>query len=105
MEVVTEVLYRAKISNGIILKNDRDFKAVYRGAVRELRCSYGNSTYFESGFAILEQGVSTRCWIPDEHYKSGGFWRSSWISIREICRIDCFSIDGATWVKTRRERK
>lgn len=89
--------YRAVVSNGVILENACSFKNVFRGAVRELKGSYGHSLYFTNGYAELSFGVLTEVW-------EGSRCRSSWIELRKIARIDCFSIDRTTYVTTRKEK-
>lgn len=88
--------YRAQVSNGVVLENEKSFKNVFRGAVRELKDSYGHSVFFECGYAVLSEGIETECW-------QGNHCRTSWIELRKIARIDCFSIDRKTYVTTRKE--
>ena len=98
MIIQTHHLYRAKLSNGVILENTMgSFKNVFRGAVRELKDSYGHSLFFECGHAELSEGIETECW-------RGSSCRTSWIELRKICRIDCFSIDRKTYIRVRREK-
>ena len=99
MVINSEVIYRAELSNGIILENDETrFKELFRGVVRELRDSYGHSLYFESGSGTVYYGVLTTI-------HCGGKTVSSFCPLEELCTVHVCSMDRKTWVYTERNRK
>lgn len=77
-----EKVYRARISNGVIVE-DTDFKVVYRAALRELRNTYGHSVYFEHGSAQLQYGVLTIVYY-------GSSIKDSFIELRDIGSLTVF---------------
>lgn len=89
-----EKVYRARISNGVILE-DSDFKNVYKAALRELRVTYGHSLYFDYGFAELQYGVLTTVY-------QGSSVNAGFIVMRGICDLTVYSIDRVTHVITRK---
>ena len=99
MVIKSEVIYRAELSNGVILENDESrFKEFFRCVVCELRDSYGHSLYFESGSGTVYYGVLTTVY-------QGSRTVSSFCPLEELCTVHVCSMDRKTWVYTERNRK
>lgn len=98
-EVSTEVVYRAKIPNGIILENvgPDKFKALYKGAIRELRDWYGQQKKFLYGCCRITEGIEVT--VQQEGCK---YPRWEYIPLRDICKIHIFSIEGVLQIETER---
>lgn len=93
--VTHETCYRAEIPNGIILENPEDFKALYRGAVRELRDWYGGQHKFSYGCCRIMEGVSVT--VDD-----GQRMRWKFIPMRDICKIHIYCLEGVLQIETER---
>ena len=92
MVIKTAVVYRAYCQHGIILDNEHDFKALIRGAIREMKSEYGHERYYTHGVCHVCYGVLT-----DVSEDGGKYWRSSFIKLRDICTIAVSSIDKQTY--------
>lgn len=94
--VRSDIVYRAKISNGIILE-DTCLKNVYYGALRELKDEYGHRLYFSWGECEITLGVSTTV-VPIARGRS----RGGYIELKKICMLRVFSVGKETYTEVRR---
>ena len=100
MIIEAREIYRAVLSNGIILENDatgEGFKNLFKGAVRELKSEYGHMLYFTTGTADISYGVITEVY-------QGSRIKSSYIELREIAAVRVTSLDRRTFVTTMKVR-
>ena len=93
MVIETKVVYRAMCQHGVILEYDADdFKALIRGAIREMKSEYGHERYYTHGTCHIQYGVLTE--VLDD---SGRHWKWSFLKLRDICTIAVSSIDKKTF--------
>ena len=100
MIIKTSAIYRAKISNGIMLENDatgEGFKSLFKGVVLELKTEYGHMCYFTTGTADISYGVLTEVY-------QGSRIKSSYIELRKIAEVRVTSIDRKTFTTIQKVR-
>lgn len=95
LSVRSDIVYRAKLSNGIILE-DTCLKNVYYGALRELKDEYGHRLYYSWGECEITYGASTVVSVAP------GRGRSGYIELKKICMIRVFSLGNKTYTEVRR---
>lgn len=88
-EISHNVIYRAEVSNGVILEAST-FKTLWKRAIAELHDSYGNSLYFENGSAQLSWGVLTTVIYAGKREKYG------YIKMNDLGELRVFSMDHVT---------